>query len=199
MTDHAPSPGGIRLFCLEEAGEPDLFPDLRRARLSEAGRELLADLAGRTAAELAQDAPRAFFCSDSPRALACADLLRRAFRPGGGRMPILADPGFRERDWGAWAGLRQADVEKRYPGALAGLEAEPMDYAPAGGENLAMVRRRALLALVRARLHSPEGRLAVLGDRAFLRCVLADWLALPPRAAEALSLPFGAHFDLAGR
>ena len=143
--------------------------------------------------------PKAFFCSDSRRGIACADILRRAFRPRGGTMPVIADPGFREISLGAWEGLTKEEVEKRFPGALAERGRDFANYAPAGGESLAMLQRRALMAILRARMHTPEGLFVVVGHAAFNRCILADYLALPLELAMSIPQPYGAMSLLAGR
>ncbi len=175
------------------------FVGQRDIALSRAGEAAFARLACAFAAELGDVRPQAFFCSDSRRGIACADMLRRAFRPSGGAMPVIADPGFRELSLGAWEGLTQAEVERRWPGALAERGADPAGYAPPGGESLLMLQRRAVMALARARLHCREGLLVVVGHASFNRCVLADCLALPLKDASRLSQPYGCRTRLENR
>ena len=156
-------------------------------------------LAEEIAEALEKTPPKAFFCSDLRRGIACADILRRAFRPRGGTMPVIADPGFREISLGAWEGLAKEEVEKRFPGALAERGKDFANYAPAGGENLAMLQRRALMAILRARMHTPEGLFVVVGHCAFNRTILADYLALPLECALSIPQPYGAMSLLWGR
>ncbi len=174
------------------------FVGQRDIPLSRSGEAAFARLA-RDFADAIRQRPRAFFCSDSRRGTACADMLRRAFRPSGGTMPVIADPGFRERSLGAWEGLTRDEVERRWPGALAEHAADPAEYAPPGGESLLMLQRRAVMALARARLHCRGGLLVVVGHASFNRCVLADCLALPLADVMRLSQPYGCRTLLKNR
>ena len=175
------------------------FVGQRDVELSSCGEAHMARIGEELAAALEKTPPRAFFCSDLRRGIACADILRRAFRPRGGTMPVIADPGFREVSLGAWEGLTKEEVEKRFPGALAERGRDFAGYAPAGGESLAMLQRRALMAILRARVHTPEGLFVVVGHAAFNRTILADYLALPLDCAMRISQPYGAMSLLAGR
>ncbi len=168
------------------------FIGQRDVELSSAGTARFEALGEELAREFADRQPQAFFCSDLRRGIACADIVRRAFRPRGGTMPVIADPGFREINLGAWQGLTKQEVEQRYPGALAERGADFANYAPAGGESFAMLQRRALMALVRARMHTPTGIIFVIGHAAFNRCILADYLALPLSEALNIAQPYGA-------
>lgn len=175
------------------------FVGQRDVELSSAGEARFARLGEALAHALAQTPPKAFFCSDLRRGIACADILRRAFRPRGGTMPVIADPGFREISLGAWEGLTKEEVEKRYPGALAERGRDFTGYAPAGGESFAMLQKRALMAILRARMHTPEGLFVVVGHAAFNRTILADYLALPLEDCLHIAQPYGALSLLAGR
>ena len=168
------------------------FIGQRDVELSSAGTARFEALGEELAREFADRQPQAFFCSDLRRGIACADIVRRAFRPRGGTMPVIANPGFREINLGAWQGLTKQEVEQRYPGVLAERGADFANYAPAGGESLAMLQRRALMALVRARMHTPTGIIFVIGHAAFNRCILADYLALPLSEAMNIAQPYGA-------
>ena len=167
--------------------------------LTSGGRAACEALAQKFVEGMASQKPEAFFCSDLRSAVTCADILRRAFRPAGGTMPVIADPGFRELNYGAWEGLTREDVEKRYPGALDELAKHPTEYAPAGGESLTMLKSRSLMAVLRARLHTPDGIIVVLGHTEFNRCLLADYLALPLEEADHLPQPWLAHSFLENR
>ena len=175
------------------------FVGQRDLELSSLGEAHFARLGEELAAALATTPPQAFFCSDLRRGIACADILRRAFRPRGRTMPVIADPGFREISLGAWEGLAKEEVEKRFPGALAERGKDFANYAPAGGESLAMLQRRALMAILRARMHTPEGLFVVVGHCAFNRTILADYLALPLECAMSIPQPYGAMSLLWGR
>ena len=95
--------------------------------------------------------------------------------------------------------LAKEEVEKRFPGALAERGKDFANYAPAGGESLAMLQRRALMAILRARMHTPEDLFVVVGHCAFNRTILADYLALPLECAMSIPQPYGAMSLLWGR
>ncbi len=190
---NAHMPKGKGIWIITHAA---LVPSARQAfsgqsdaEISSGGRADFEALALRFADDLGDIRPEAFFCSDMRSTITCADILRRAFRPAGGTMPVIADPGFRGQNFGAWEGLTEEEVEKRYPGALAERAADICGYAPIGGESPDMLKNRALMALVRARLHTPEGLIVIVGHADFNRCILADYLALPLEAASSIPQP----------
>ena len=180
-------------------GAEQRFAGQKDMELSSGGKADFEALSLRFAQELGDTRPEAFFCSDMSCAVTCADMLRRAFRPAGGTMPVIADRGFRDQNFGAWENLTREEVEKRYPGALEEMAQDMSNYAPIGGESLNMLKSRALMALVRARLHTPEGIIVVVGHPAFNRCILADYLALPLEEAFSLPQPFLAQSFLENR
>ena len=127
-----------------EANPEHRFVGQRDVKLSSLGIRQYERLAARLVERCQDNPPKAFFCSDLSRSMACAEILRRAFRPSGGTMPIVLDPALRESSLGAWEGLTKAEVEKRYPGALAERAAD------CGGW-----RRRPVSAWRRGRSASP--------------------------------------------
>ena len=78
--------------------------------------------------------------SDLDRARATADLMAEALGIG----PVEVDPGWRERDAGAWQGLTRAEIERDYPGYL------DEGRVPPGWEPDSSVLDRGLAALRRA-------------------------------------------------
>lgn len=172
----------------ERPGRP--FTGQQDLPLSGEGRRQYERLAAHLARLLADDRPRAVLCSDLSRSLECGEMVRRAFRPGGGEMPLIADRGLREISLGAWEGLTRDDVEKRYPGALAERGADFAGYAPAGGESFSMLQRRALLSLARARMQYPDGLLVIVGHAGLNRTILADYMALPLSAVLDIPQPY---------
>ena len=97
------------------------------------------------------DAVDAVVSSDLARALTTAELLATG-RDWPGVLPMR---GLRERGAGDWTGLTRADIEARWPGALAARFAD----IP-GGESVAAVTARAVVALHRIADHHP-GRLVL--------------------------------------
>ena len=186
--------------CADSEPNPEhRFVGQRDVPLSPAGERSFAALCRDIAEAFRDRPPVTIFCSDLKRSIACADMLRRAFRPRAGTMPVVADPGFREISFGAWEGLTRDEVEKRWLGALSERARDVAGYAPAGGESFALLQARVLIILARARIHTPDGLVAVVGHEAFNQCALADCLALPLAMAVRIPQPHGAVSLLEGR
>lgn len=81
--------------------------------------------------------PDAVWTSDLTRAARTAEVLARGF----GLAPPQADARLRERDVGEWSGLTRAEIEERWPGALAERR------SPSGWEDDDRLAHRALAAL----------------------------------------------------
>ena len=80
----------------------------------------------------------ALWSSDLRRALETAEIISATT----GVSPVQQDADLRERDVGAWTGLTDAEIEQRWPGALAAWRARTLDRPP-GGETTADVATRA--------------------------------------------------------
>ena len=59
------------------------------------------------------------------------------------------DCDLREQDWGEWTGATLAEIEERFPGAIAAQEGRGWDFTPSGGESRRAVLSRALAAISR--------------------------------------------------
>jgi broad specificity phosphatase PhoE len=87
----------------------------------------------------------------------------------------------REIDHGRWEGLRKADVQHNFAEEYARWEADPLTFAPEGGESGLVVRDRAVLcveAIVRAH---PEETVAIVSHKATLRLLLCAVLGIDAR------------------
>ncbi|MGI8759455.1 MAG: histidine phosphatase family protein [Acidimicrobiales bacterium] len=82
----------------------------------------------------------AVVASDLRRALDTATILAEGLGAG----PVVVEPRWRERDVGEWTGLTRAEIDQRWPGALATATPEPP-----GGESPARLVARVLAAVER--------------------------------------------------
>jgi len=55
----------------------------------------------------------------------------------------------REQNWGVWTGATLAEIEARFPGAIAAQERRGWDFTPGGGESRRAVLARSLAAIDR--------------------------------------------------
>ena len=97
-----------------------------------------------------QRAPRPL--RDLARASSTAEIIAEA----AGCPPVIIDPGWRERTVGSWQGLTTAQIEGRYPGALAAS-----DYPP-GWESNESLLDRVFAAIHRAAARVPSGDVLVV-------------------------------------
>lgn len=106
----------------------------------------LSELGRRQAVDAAEAVGHidALVASDLERAAETARIISELTGIG----PVLTEPGLRERDVGEWSGLLSAEIEQRFPGALAAWRSDP-NAAPPGGETNAAILERVRAALVR--------------------------------------------------
>jgi broad specificity phosphatase PhoE len=95
-------------------------------------------------------------------------------------LPVRVEPAFREMAFGEWEGLTRAEVEQRYPGALAGWAASPHLVQPPGGERLDEVAARVRAGLS-ALADAQGGQTVVLVSHAIVvRLIVLEALGLGP-------------------
>ena len=123
-------------------------------------------------------------CSPLQRARVLAeDVAARA------NVPLLVEPAFRELDRGDWTGLSQAELEARWPGALARYTADPEAGAAPGGERESQLAARvwaALLPLVAPRMGQ---RLVLVAHAHVLRVITARLAGWSPSESMLHFLP----------
>lgn len=95
------------------------------------------------AIRLRGESPAAIVSSDLARAVHLAERMS-AQHPGA---PLSQDPRLREIHRGHWAGLADAEIEERWPGALERYQASGAMLAPPGGESFATQAARVRAAL----------------------------------------------------
>jgi 2,3-bisphosphoglycerate-dependent phosphoglycerate mutase len=133
------------------------------------------DQAGRLGAALAGERLDAVYSSDLQRALQTA----RAVADATGA-PLVPEPGLRERGFGVFEGLSQAELEARWPAELRRWRAREPGFAVPGGETLAEFYARCVAAAERRALAHAGGSIALVAHGGVLDCLY--------RAATRLAL-----------
>lgn len=118
------------------------------------------------AEELAGEGIDAIYASDLARARQTAEIVARRLR-----VPVKLLGDLREIDFGEAEGLTTAEVEERYPGALAAYR-ERGEALP-GGETTANLTTRALAAVKRIADEHPDGTILVVAHGGSIRAVAA--------------------------
>ena len=110
-------------------------------------------------------------------------------------VPVLADDGFRETDFGAWEGLTFAEVRERWPSEVTRWLADP-DVAPPGGESFAAVSERVTAALHRV-LAGREGQTVLIVSHVTpIKMLVAAALLAPPAALYRMHLDVAALSEI---
>jgi broad specificity phosphatase PhoE len=101
--------------------------------------------------------PVAIVHSPLARTRETAEAVARAFRAAGRPVPALRpEPGLAEIAQGAWEGLFQREVEKRWPVEVSGWRRDPVHVHAPGGETLREVDTRVRDALARVLVELAE-------------------------------------------
>lgn len=143
--------------------------------LSERGLQQARLLAGRLAATPIDAA----YCSDLRRAAETAEAILHG-RTDGRPPPLQPTPRLREYHKGAYEGLTDAEIRRKFPGEYPAYLTKNLDFAPAGGESVwaVSVRMAAIINEIKAR-HLGETAL-VVGHGGSLRAAMRALLGMPP-------------------
>jgi broad specificity phosphatase PhoE len=141
--------------------------------LSDEGRAQVETLAKRLAGEKIS----AVYASTLDRAKETARILAAPH----GNMEVLARDGLREIKHGRWEGLTRQEVEKQFPGEYESWEADPLTFAPVGGESGLAVLTRALPVIRDIVLEHQGGQVMVVAHKATLRLVISSLLGFDGR------------------
>lgn len=126
--------------------------------------------------------------SDLSRCLEMTDLVL-----SGRAVPVVRESAFREISLGSWEGLTMAEVEARFPGAVAARGRDFWNYVPHGGESFAMLARRVFLALHRRlSLLDADDQVLLVAHAGVNRIILMQYLALGMDDFFALPQPYAA-------
>ena len=149
--------------------------------------------AERLAARLAAEPIDAAYCSDLRRAAQTAEVILQGRgtpglglpgRPDAGASrpapPLQPTPRLREYHKGAFEGLTDAEIRRRFPGQYPAYLIKDLDFAPEGGETVraVSVRMASIINEIKAR-HLDETAL-VVGHGGSLRAALRTLLGMPP-------------------
>jgi alpha-ribazole phosphatase len=149
------------------------------ARLSPAGREQAARLAGRLAAEPFA----AIYSSPRRRAIETAEALGR---------DIVIVPEFRELDFGDFEGRPWDDIAASHPEVYRQWMETPTRVQFPNGESFTQMRAR-VLAAYRALLAQHDGQtIGVIAHGGVVRIVLADALGVPDENLFRIAQRYGA-------
>lgn len=138
------------------------------------------------AARLARTPLTAIYSSDLSRALDTAALIAA---PHG--LTVTPVPGLREKSYGVWEGLTEAEIQAASPDGWRRYHVErELDYAIPGGETWEQVRTRILnvLHLILADHPQPQDTVALVGHGGSLRPLILDALQSPLKALLHLRL-----------
>ena len=108
------------------------------------------------------------------------------------------DPRLREMSWGAWDGLNSAEIEARWPGAMAARRLDHWRYQPPDGENYVMAVGRARPALDDIVALAGERPVAVFAHGAIGRVLRGLFLGVPEVEILTMDQPQDAFYRLQG-
>jgi ribonuclease H / adenosylcobalamin/alpha-ribazole phosphatase len=108
---------------------------------------------------------------------------------------VVTDDGFRETDFGAWEGLRFAEVRERWPAELAAWLADP-EVAPPGGESFTDVSARVTAALHRVLAARAGQTVLIVSHVTPIKTLVAAALLAPPAALYRMHLDVAALCEI---
>jgi probable phosphoglycerate mutase len=154
------------------ASADDRFAGASNVNLSDAGREQARRL-GKRLQSVHFDAA---YCSDMQRT---RDTAAAVCAPHGMTATPMAD--FREINHGHWEGLTHAEVEAKYPKEYYRWSADPLTYAPPGGDTGLAVLARAMPALRQLVDRHAGQEILVVAHTATNRLLLCGLIGIDPR------------------
>ncbi|TBV82679.1 MAG: histidine phosphatase family protein [Desulfobulbaceae bacterium] len=114
------------------------------------------------------------YCSPLIRAVRSAEIIAAPY----GLEPVET-PDLRERHFGAWEGLSLTEIKQGYPDAFAAWAADPVRFAPPGGESTLELARRAEAAFNEILRRHFGQNLAVVAHGGINRVILCHLLGVP--------------------
>lgn len=124
---------------------------------------------------------QALYASDLKRSVNGARILGRAMH----LEPTIL-PGLREKCFGAWQGLSEEEIQRRFPSEWKEWITNPADAKPTGGESFREVSQRVLPALYEIIKRHPGEKVAVVGHGGTNRIILCHALNLELRHMERI-------------
>jgi probable phosphoglycerate mutase len=105
--------------------------------------------------------------SDLGRAMETAQLVNRHWN-----LPIRAESGLREQNWGDWIGRTLKTISREEPDELARAEAAGWGFRPPGGEDRHEVWNRSQAALLAAARQWPGENILVVTHEGVIKCLI---------------------------
>lgn len=106
------------------------------------------------------------------------------------------DHRLREMSWGEWDGLNGAEIEARWPGAMAARRLNHWHYQPPGGESYVMAVERAEPALEEMAVLAAERPVAVFAHGGIGRVLRGLFLRAPDVEILTMDQPQDAFYRL---
>jgi probable phosphoglycerate mutase len=110
-------------------------------------------------------------------------------------LPVAAEDGFRETDFGAWEGLTFAEVRERWPSEMTAWLADP-EVAPPGGESFAEVSERVTAALQRVLAGRTGQRILIVSHVTPIKTLVAATLLAPSASLYRMHLDVAALCEI---
>ena len=138
----------------------------------------MEEVAGR----LIEEKIAALYTSDLSRALHSAEILGRMLH----LTPIVSPP-LREKSFGKWEGLPQAELLRRFPDEWSDWLANPADAKPTGGESVREMASRVLPVVSQIIKNHPGERVAIVAHGGVNRVILCHALGLELHYMERIA------------
>lgn len=124
----------------------------------------------------------AIYCSPLSRCVRTADIVGNAFR-----LDAVSHPGLTDLDYGAWSGLADTEVTRRWPQEAALWKTAPHALRIPGGESLQDLAARAVDAFVLLLHAHPRGNIVLVSHDSVIRVLLCHALGLPLSSYDVLA------------
>ncbi|TAN45185.1 MAG: histidine phosphatase family protein [Nitrospirae bacterium] len=114
------------------------------------------------------------YCSDLGRAIKSAEIVAEPY----GLSPV-ANPAFRERNFGVWEGMSFPEIKEKYPSEFEAWASDPVTFSPVGGESTADMNDRVMPALdMILEKHQGES-IALVAHGGVNRIILCNIMGVP--------------------
>ena len=138
----------------------------------------MEEVAGR----LIEEKIAALYTSDLSRTLHSSEILGRMLH----LTPIVSPP-LREKSFGKWEGLPQAELLRRFPDEWSDWLANPADAKPTGGESVREMASRVLPVVSQIIKNHPGERVAIVAHGGVNRVILCHALGLELHYMERIA------------
>ena len=138
----------------------------------------MEEVAGR----LIEEKIAALYTSDLSRALHSSEILGRMLH-----LTPIVSPSLREKSFGKWEGMPQAELLRQFPGEWSDWLANPADAKPTGGESVREMASRVLPVVSQIIKNHPGERVAIVAHGGVNRVILCHALGLELHYMERIA------------